>query len=91
MGSNDDYCGFGSQVMFSVQPYEFVEIIEGCWDDTACGGTVTIESPNVLYACAPYFASGTSTLGSNDDYVTWCWYQYMGEDPVFVSGNMSCI
>ena len=83
MGSNDDYCGRGSQVMFSVQPYEYVEIIEGCWDDTACGGTVTIESPNVLYACAPYSASGT--------YVTECWYTYTGEDPVFVSGNMSCI
>lgn len=84
MGSNDDYCGRGSQVMFSVQPYEYVEIIEGCWDDTACGGTVTIESPYVLYACAPYFASDTY-IGSS------CTYTYMDEDPVFVSGNMSCI
>ena len=82
MGSNDDYCGRGSQVMFSVQPYEYVEIIEGCWDDTACGGTVTIESPNVLYACWPYSAS---------DIYEVCTYYYMGEDPVFVSGNMSCI
>ena len=87
MGSSDDYCGKGSQVLFSVQPYEnaYVEIIEGCWDDTACGGTVTIESPYVLYACNSYSASGT-----NSDYSE-CMYTYAGEDPIFVSGTMSCI
>jgi hypothetical protein len=85
MASNDDYCGRGSQVSVLVNTNDVLTIQEGCYDTYSCGGTVTLTSSNIIYACDAYTA--TNTNNGTTGY-TVCTYTYTGADPLFVSGTI---
>jgi glycerate kinase len=40
--NNDDSCGIGSSMTFTMNSGDTVTIYEGCFDDTQCSGTVVI-------------------------------------------------
>ena len=63
MHSNDDYCGLGSSMTFSIYVGDTVVIYEGCFGSTACSGTVVLTFSDVVSFSKPPTLSPTYLPG----------------------------